>query len=82
MSKPIVFEECYKCVAPKRHPGCQDHCPGYAAGLARHEKLKEAENADVEMRIYACDMYIRNKAIEAKRKQRHGSRKTFGYGHK
>ena len=33
---------CRGCVAPKRHPGCHDHCPEYLAERAEHDKLKAA----------------------------------------
>ena len=80
MPRNVDFEECYECVAPKRHPGCQDHCPGYAKGLARHNKRKAAENADREVRMYVQDIYAKNKAADAKRKQKQGRRKRFDYG--
>ena len=28
---------CWGCVAPKRHPGCHDHCPEYKAEKAKYE---------------------------------------------
>lgn len=34
------FEECQKCIPPKRKPGCQDHCGEYAKGRAKLEEDK------------------------------------------
>lgn len=33
---------CIPCVKPKRYPGCQDHCPEYAAEKAKDQKEKDA----------------------------------------
>lgn len=38
-----MFDCCHKCTAPKRHPGCHDHCKEYKdtkAGIAE----KKAED--------------------------------------
>ena len=40
----IFFESCRKCVAPKRHPGCQDHCPDYAKDKKVYDEWKAAED--------------------------------------
>lgn len=32
---------CYGCVAPKRYPGCQDHCPERQEQLAQRAKEME-----------------------------------------
>lgn len=34
---------CYKCVAPKRYPGCHATCPDYAKDDAEHQARKEKE---------------------------------------
>lgn len=31
---------CKGCVAPKRHPGCHDHCPEYIAEKAEYDAKK------------------------------------------
>ena len=31
---------CKGCIAPKRHPGCHDHCPEYIEEKEQHEKEK------------------------------------------
>lgn len=37
-----MFECCQKCVKPKRHPGCHDHCPEYAEERAKFDQNKKA----------------------------------------
>ena len=34
---------CRDCVAPKRYPGCGDHCPEYKAEKAKDQAAKQAE---------------------------------------
>lgn len=34
---------CYKCVPPKRFPGCHATCPDYAKDDAEHQARKEKE---------------------------------------
>ena len=34
---------CKDCVAPKRHPGCHDHCDIYQTAKAKHDKEKEED---------------------------------------
>lgn len=40
---------CYKCVAPKRHPGCHATCPDYAKDDAEHQARKEKERQEKYM---------------------------------
>ena len=35
---------CYKCVPPKRHPGCHAKCEEYLAEKRRLQELKDIEN--------------------------------------
>lgn len=37
----MAIKSCYGCVAPKRHPGCHDHCPEYLAEKAESDKQRE-----------------------------------------
>lgn len=30
----MSFEHCHFCEPPTRYPGCQDHCPHYAADIS------------------------------------------------
>lgn len=34
---------CKDCKAPKRYPGCHDHCPAYQEAKAIHDQQREAE---------------------------------------
>lgn len=34
----MAIKCCFGCVAPKRYPGCQDHCPEYAEQKVQHDK--------------------------------------------
>lgn len=36
------FDECMVCKPPKRHPGCQDHCPEHKKAKAAFEASKAA----------------------------------------
>ena len=46
------FECCHLCVAPKRHPGCHDHCDEYKTAKENDRQYKLANEADREARIY------------------------------
>lgn len=39
---------CYGCVAPKRHPGCHDHCPEYLSEKFVHDQQREEANKKKE----------------------------------
>lgn len=73
-----VFESCRHCVKPKRHPGCHDHCPDYKRERAEYDALVAAANADKEVRAYVQNIYAKNRAADAKRKQKR--RKHYNYG--
>ena len=38
----MAIKCCHGCIAPKRYPGCHDHCPTYAAEKAEDVAQKEA----------------------------------------
>ena len=40
---------CIPCVKPKRYPGCQDHCPEYAAEKAQEQEKKDAARKQHEI---------------------------------
>ncbi len=48
------FESCHKCVPPKRQPGCQSHCPEYAADRAVYDgcKAEDDKKRNVKNGIY------------------------------
>lgn len=37
-----MFDHCRFCKPPKRHPGCQDHCPDGKADKAEYNEKKAA----------------------------------------
>lgn len=39
-----AFEHCHFCKPPVRHPGCQSHCPHYAADIAKLRAAKEEKS--------------------------------------
>ena len=36
-----MFENCRKCVPPKRHSGCHDKCPDYIKDKKEHDEFKK-----------------------------------------
>lgn len=36
----MTIFSCKGCVAPKRHPGCHDHCPEYIKEKSEYEERK------------------------------------------
>lgn len=36
----MAINSCKGCVAPKRYPGCHDHCQEYLTAKAEHDRLK------------------------------------------
>lgn len=64
-----MFKCCHPCVPPKRHPGCHDRCPEYAAEKAEHEKLKAA---DYEKRKVKNNIYRQRADNVTKALKRHG----------
>lgn len=64
-----MFKCCKNCVAPKRTPGCHDHCPEYIAERAEYDKKK----ADDDRRRHANSLVYgqRDRAVcKAMNKQR------------
>lgn len=51
----MAIKCCKGCVAPKRHPGCHDHCPEYKDEKTEHERLKAIHDQQREITnaIYA-----------------------------
>lgn len=60
---------CYGCVAPKRYPGCQDHCPERQEELA--QRAKEMEQRRQNHKIHSG---ITSQKIDGVRRamRRHG----------
>lgn len=40
----MAIKCCHGCMAPKRHPGCHDHCPEYRKEKAEHDAMREADH--------------------------------------
>ena len=64
-----MFKCCHPCVPPKRHPGCHDHCPEYAAEKAENDRLKEA---DTKRRHVKNNIYAQRTDNVTKALRRHG----------
>lgn len=45
----MAIKCCNGCVAPKRHPGCHDHCEKYQKAKAEYDERKEAERKQKEI---------------------------------
>lgn len=42
--RAIMFNCCRQCTAPKRHPGCHDHCKEYKEARADFDQKKAADD--------------------------------------
>lgn len=72
-----MFECCQKCVAPKRHPGCHDHCPEYIEARAEFDEKKAAADRQRKARagVYGQKDYAVNKALKKNRRRQVGGTK-------
>ena len=43
------FKACHECVAPKRCPGCHDHCEEYAAEKAAYKEIVNSLRQEKEV---------------------------------
>ena len=50
---------CRYCVAPKRHPGCHDHCPEYIKEKAQHDVEKAEEDKRRRIEYGLNSQYMR-----------------------
>ena len=68
----MAIYPCKGCVAPKRHPGCQDHCPEYLEKKAEQDKLKAAydRERDISVGIILARRDKVYKAMKDRRKMR------------
>ena len=57
----MEFKCCWGCKAPKRYPGCHDHCPEHLAEKVPHEVRKASENKENAIRCGLDEQ--KNKAI-------------------
>lgn len=65
------IKACAGCVAPKRHPGCHDHCPEYGAEKAEYTRCKAEEDA---RRKVNNAIYNQRSIRVAKSLRKHGGR--------
>lgn len=42
----MSFEHCQSFLPPTRYPGCQDHCPHYAADKAKSDASRRAKEEE------------------------------------
>lgn len=63
---------CHGCVAPKRQPGCHDHCPDYKEERAEYDKLKDAEDKRNAVR---CGIYYQKADGVYRAMKSHGSKR-------
>lgn len=42
----MSFEHCHRCKPPTRYPGCQDHCPHYAADKEKRDTSRRAKEEE------------------------------------
>ena len=64
---------CKGCVAPKRYPGCHDHCPEYLKAKAEYEERKAVEDKQKSIRN---GLYIQRETAIAKITK---GRKQYGF---
>lgn len=74
------FEECHHCVAPKRHPGCHDHCPEYLEAKAAYDKKRQEARMDRFISGYVKKNIIdardaNTKRLKGNRRYKHGGRR-------
>lgn len=72
------FEECHKCVPPKRHPGCHATCPHYAAGRAKYDADMARSKENITLKYYANEKHAENMDSIAK----YASRRPRRFHHK
>ena len=70
----MTIFSCKGCVAPKRHPGCHDHCPEYIAEKAEHDRKKAIDDKErfVSIGIYGN----RSKKVYKALRDRESARKV------
>jgi hypothetical protein len=61
----MSFEHCHSCKPPTRYPGCQDHCPHYAADKEKSDASRRAK----EEEYHAIDDFRVARRFKQKRLQ-------------
>ena len=75
------FECCYKCVAPKRYPGCSGKCPEYVEARAKFDADKARANADSSAKAYTYNNVGKIMDSKAKRDRNNRGHKWFRKGY-
>ena len=70
----MAIQCCRHCVAPKRYPGCHDHCPEYQAEKIIHDAQKEEQFKQTALR---CNLY--EQRSESIQKMTRGRKSGFHY---
>lgn len=63
---------CRGCIAPKRHPGCHDHCPEYIKERAAYDKKKAEHDLQRNIDCGLTSQVLRrvNRAQKARRRMK------------
>lgn len=62
----MSFEHCLHCLPPTRYPGGQDHCPYYAADIAKHRAARKEEQREAQEK----DDYLGARQFKTRRGQK------------
>lgn len=62
----MSFEHCQSCLPPTRYPGCQDHCPYYAADIAKPRAVRKEEQREAQEK----DDYLGARQFKTRRGQK------------
>ena len=62
----MSFEHCQSRLPPTRYPGCQDHCPYYAADIAKRRAARKEEQREAQEK----DDYLSARHFKTRRYQR------------
>lgn len=74
----MAIKCCYGCVAPKRYPGCHDHCPDRIAEKAEDDRLKAIAAAKKKINN---DIYNQRAIHVTKAMKKHGRIKNGRQNH-
>lgn len=65
----MTIKVCHGCVAPKRYPGCHDHCPEYLAEKAENDAKREKQFKETVVRTGLYQQRTRAVAKAVKKKR-------------
>ena len=73
----MTFNCCRGCIAPKRYPGCHDHCTEYKGERAEYDRLKEIR--DRERNVNNGIYHSRSVKVYKAMREREKWQKAKGY---